>query len=238
MLAVRAVAVECLLAVLDTQRSDALAHFGRLAEDAGPILGTGYVERFLHYAVFRDYPAVRPTLMGMLESSEPHVVETGARQIAVAALWVEGARGDEVALFDMEERTSEPVLRRYTPTILRNETVGAECDRHLRTLFEDESDLVRNEARQMLGLILNRTKLAARGSLIEAFVHSLVSARHATLLAHRLKDARRPLPAEICALTERALQTFGLQGRINSIRGGWHRGGVGRVDGSASRAEQ
>ena len=206
-LAVRSVAVESLLAVLDTHRSDALTYFKRLAEDADPILGTRCVERFLHYAVFRDYLAVRPILMGMLESTEPHVVQTGARQIAVAALWIEEARGDESVLLKMGEHARVGAADVYANN-LSDETVGAECDSHLRTLFEDESDLVRREASRCW-VNLQPDQVAARGSLIEAFAHSLASARDAGLLAYRLKDARKPLPAEICTLTERALEAFG-----------------------------
>ena len=199
--------MESLLAVLDTHRSDALTYFRRLAEDADPILGTRCVERFLHYAVFRDYPAVRPILMRMLESSEPHVVQTGATQIAVAALWIEEARGDEFVLLKMGEHARAGAANVYASN-LSDETVGAECDSHLRTLFEDESDLVRREASRCW-VNLQPDQVAARGSLIEAFAHSLASARDASLLAYRLKDARQPLPAEICTLTERALEAFG-----------------------------
>ena len=149
-LAVRSVAVESLLAVLDAQRSDSLTYFKRLAEDAGPILGTRYVERFLHYAIFRDYPAARPTLMGMLKSSEPHVVQAGARRITVAALWLEEARGDELAVLEMGEHARAGAATVYASN-LSDGTVGAECEKHLRTLFEDESDLVRQRGQQMLG---------------------------------------------------------------------------------------
>ena len=206
-LAVRSVAVESLLAILDTQRSDALTYFKRLAEGAGPILGTRYVERFIHYAIFRDYPAVRPTLMGMLNSLEPHVVQASARQIAVAALWVEEARGDEVVVLKMGEHARTGAATIYAGN-LSDETVGPECEKHLRTLFEDKSDLVRSEASRCW-VHLKPDQVASRGSLISAFAHSLASARDVSLLAYRLKDAQRPLPAEVCTLAERALAAFG-----------------------------
>ena len=206
-LAVRSVAVESLLAILDTQRSDALTYFKRLAEDADPILGTRCVERFLHYAIFRDYPAIRPTLMGMLKSSVPHIVQTGASLIAVAALWVEEARGDEVVLLKLGEHARAGAATTYASN-LSDETVGTECENHLRTLFEDESDLVRREASRCW-VHLEPDQVASRGSLIDAFAHSLASARDASLLAYRLKDARQPLPTEICTLAERALEAFG-----------------------------
>ena len=36
-----------------------------------------------------------------------------------------------------------------------------------------------------------------------------LTARNASLLAYRLRDARQPLPAEVCTLAERALEAFG-----------------------------
>ena len=206
-LAVRSVAVESLLAILDTHRSDAFAYFKRLAEGAGPILGTRYVERFIHYAIFRDYPAVRPILMSMLKSSEPHVVQAGARQISLAALWVDEARGDEAVVLEMGEEARAGAATVYAGN-LSDQTVGAECEKHLRTLFEDESDLVRREA-SSCWVHLQPDQIASRGSLIGAFAHSLDSARDVSLLAYRLKDARRPLPAEVCVVAERALAAFG-----------------------------
>ena len=206
-LAVRSVAVESLLAILDTQRSDALIYFKRLARDAGPILGTDCVERFFHYAIFRDYPAVRPILIGMLNSADSHVIETAARQIAVAALWVEEARGDEVFVLEMGEHARAGAATVYASN-LSDETVGTECEKRLRTLFEDKSDDVRREASRCW-VHLEPDQVAFRGSLINAFAHSPASARNVTLLVHRLKDARRPLPSEVCTLAERALEAFG-----------------------------
>ena len=206
-LAVRSVAVESLLAILGTHRSDAFAYFKRLAEGAGPILGTRYVERFIHYAIFRDYPAVRPILMSMLKSSEPHVVQAGARQISLAALWVDEARGDEAVVLEMGEEARAGAATVYAGN-LSDQTVGADCEKHLRTLFEDESDLVRREA-SSCWVHLQPDQIASRGSLIGAFAHSLDSARDVSLLAYRLKDARRPLPAEVCVVAERALAAFG-----------------------------
>ena len=206
-LAVRSVAVESLLAVLDTQRSEALAYFKKLSEGAGPILGTRYVERFLNYAVFRDYPAVRPTLMEMLKSSEPHVVQAGARQITLASLWVEEARGDEVVVLKMGDDARAGAATVYAG-YLADPTVGTECENYLRTLFEDESDLVKSEASRCW-VHLSPDQVASRGSLIRTFAYSLTSARNASLLAYRLRDARQPLPAEICTLAERALEAFG-----------------------------
>ena len=68
-LAVRATAVECLTAVLDSDREDALRLFEMLVNGADSILATHHVEGFIHYAMFRDYARLRATLHGMLAST-------------------------------------------------------------------------------------------------------------------------------------------------------------------------
>ena len=208
-LAVRSVAVECLLAVVDTQRCEALAYFKTLSQGADPILGTSLVERFIHYAIFRDYPAVRPILMEMLKSLEPHVVQAAARRITTAALWVDEARGDELIVLGMGEEARAGAATVYARN-LSDQSVGAECEKQLRTLFNDKSDLVCREA-SSCWINLEPDVIASRGSLICAFAHSIDSARDVSLLAYRLKDSRRSLPAEICMVAERALATFGLK---------------------------
>ncbi len=144
-LSVRAVAVECLLAILDTNRSDALSLFARLAAGADLILGTEFIERFVHYAMFRDYAAIRPTLLHMLRSSQPAAVRVSAGQLALAALWIDEARGDEGFVLEMGEEARMGAARIYAEN-LPDETVGTECEQRLRTLFADESTAVRQAA--------------------------------------------------------------------------------------------
>ena len=123
-LAVRSVAVESLLAILDSHRRDALACFARLAEGADPILGVQFVDRFLHYAIFRDYPAMRPILLRMLQSPHPDTAGAGARHIALAALWVEEARDEGDRLLKLGEEARVGAATIYANNLV-NATVGA-----------------------------------------------------------------------------------------------------------------
>ncbi len=207
-LAVRSVAVECLLAVLDTHRDDALALFAELAEErAEAILGTEYVERFVHYAIFRDYPAMRPVLQRMLTASHSATMQAGARQTALAALSVDEAREDASRALAMGEEVRVGLAEIYAEG-LSNETVGAECERHLRTLFTDESEAVRQAANTCWNE-LEPDQIAARGSLIAAFARSPAFGTGSTVLMHRLQEAQRPLPREVCDLAERAVAAYG-----------------------------
>lgn len=206
-LAVRSVAVESLLAILDLHRRDALACFERLAEGADAILGLQFVDRFLNYAVFRDYSAVRAILLKMLGSSQPAAVRAGSKHIALAALWLDAARDDSDGLLDMSEEARVGAAGVYA-NYLSNETVGAECDARLRELFTDESEAVR-EAASACWRALGPEQIASRGSLIGAFAKSLGPGADIAMLVHGLRESQRPLPVELCDLADRAVLAFG-----------------------------
>ncbi len=217
-LAVRSVAVECLLAVLDTHREQALAGFGRLAEGAETILASGYVERFVHFAVFRDYAAIRPTLLRMLRSPEPAVVKAGVRQITVAALSMEEARDDADLVLGMGENARGTAAEVYARNVA-DATVGAECEERLKALFRDKSEEVRREA-ALCWDALEPDELAKRGSLLGAFIESIGPDTDVGSLAHSLGQSHEPLPAEVCDLAERTVAAYGPKGGDMRLREG------------------
>lgn len=215
-LSVRSVAVRCLLAILDSDRSDALTCFERLVADAEPILWTDFVELFIHYAMFRDYAALRPTLFGMANSSQPAVVRVGAKQIVVAALCIDEARGDEEIVLNMGEEARAGAAQIYASN-LADEKVGAECETRLRWLFTDESDVVRQAASRCWA-VLKPDEVASRGSLIGAFAESMYPSDDITVLAFRLQEAQRPLPDEVCSLAERVVEAYGPKAALIQYR--------------------
>ena len=209
-LAVRSVAVRCLLAVLDTHREAALAGFERLAEGADLILGSGHVERFIHYAVFRDYAAMRPTLLAMLGSTEAAAVRTAARQMTLAALSMDEAREDASLVLRAGKDARVGAATVYAQNVA-DATVGAECEEWLKVLFHDVNAEVRREAATCWNA-LEPDELARRGSLIGAFIASVGPDVDVGHLAHSLGQAREPLPAEVCDLAERAVAAYGSKG--------------------------
>ena len=218
-LSVQSVAVYCLCAVLDAHRGEALACFERLAAGAGPILGTEFVELFVHYAMFRDYLSIRPTLFRMLISAEPATVRAGAGQVALAALWLDEARGDEDIVLEMGEEARAGAAQIYAEN-LPDETVGAECEQRLLTLFSDESEAVRREASRCW-VMLEPDQIASRGSLIRAFAQSMGSGGDVGILGYRLRQARRSLPPEVCELAERTVAAYGSKAAsVQSEEGG------------------
>lgn len=206
-LAVRSVAVESLLAILDAHRGDAFGCFERLAEGADAILGYQFVERFLNYAIFRDYPAVRTVLRRMLKSSQPAAARAGARHIALAALWLDEAREDGDSLLGMGEVARVGAASVYAHN-LSDKTVGVECEKRLRESFVDESEAVRRAAGECWSA-LGPDQIASRGPLIAAFAQSMDSGSDLTSLVHRLRNTQQPLPIELCDLAERAVLAYG-----------------------------
>ena len=209
-LAVRATAVECLTAVLDSDREDALCLFEMLVDGADSILGTHHIEGFIHYGVFRDYAKLRVTLHGMLASTSLAAVEVGARQIVVAALWgdTQEALEDEEFVLGLGEAARVGAAEIYAAN-LAEPTVGPKCEARLRKMFDDESEAVRRAAGHCWAS-LTPDQLASRGEFIGGFARSraFIDSRAGHLL-HRLEGTEVPLPMEVCALAERALDEYG-----------------------------
>ena len=206
-LAVRSVAVECLLAILDTNREEALSGFRRLIDGAEPILGSELVERFVHFAMYRDYAAVRPTLLTMLLRSEPTARKVGARQVTLASLSLEEARDDADLVLSLGEEARVGAAIVYADNVA-DSTIGAACEERLTTLFADESEAVRQAAARCWNS-LEPDDLAKRGSLLSGYVQSIGPDADVTLLTHTLERSNDPLPAEVCDLAERAVAAYG-----------------------------
>ena len=215
-LAVRSVAVQSLLAILDTNREDAIDGFQLLIDDAEPILGSKEIEKFVHYAMFRDYAAMRTTLMKMLQSSGPAAVKVGAGQMVLAGLWMDEAREDADLVLGMGEEARVSAAGIYAHNV-SNDSVGRECEERLKVLFLDESRAVRQSAARCWRT-LEPNELAKRGSLLGAFADSIDPHDDVTGLVYTLKQLHERLPPEICELAERVVAAYGPKGADFQLR--------------------
>ena len=229
-LAVRSVAVRCLLAVLDSNREDALDLFGSLADGASAVFGTSNVEQFVHFAMFRNYAAVQPVVRQMLESCQSAAVVAAARQIAIAALSIEEANEDLEELLQLGEEVRTGVAE-VCAANLADESLAAECEGRLRTFFRDDSTTVRKAANRCWSR-LEPDQIAARRHLIGAFAHALKPGDDLLHLVHGLQEARFPLPGEVCDLAERAVATFGSRAASIQFREGGDANGAVAANGS------
>ena len=209
-LAVRSVAVSSLLAVIDHERKEAFALFERLADGADTIMGSCDVERFLHFAIFRDYSAIRPHLIGMLVSTSASAVRVAGRQLTVAALHLDSelARSDQNLAVNARGEARVGAAEIYVAN-LADPTVGTACQAHLRDLFDDDNEAVRAAAREWWRS-LSANDLASSQSLLADYAQSRAFEEHNTsVILHRLREATAPLPIELCGLADRAVAQFG-----------------------------
>ena len=206
-LAVRTATVRCLLAVLDTNRRDALASFRRLVDGADEILAEPFLVRFIHFAIFRDYAEISPVLQKMLQSPRSEVAVAGATQLAVAALSIDEASDDLDQLANLGEEARIGVTR-ICAANLANPALAEECELRLAAFFADESLAVRNAAGDCW-INLEPDQIAGRGHLIRAFAQAMRSDDDASILVHKLREAQRSLPTELCDFTERWIETSG-----------------------------
>ena len=190
--------------------------FQLLIGDAEPILGSKEIEKFVHYAMFRDYAATRPTLMKMLQSSEPAAVKVGAGQMVLAGLWMDEAREDADLVLSMGEEARVVAAEIYAHNV-SNDSVGRECEERLKVLFWDESKAVRQSAARCWSA-LEPDELAKRSSLLGAFVDSIDPDDDVTVLVYTLEQSYQRLPSEVCALAERVVAAHGPKGADFRLR--------------------
>ena len=165
------------------------------------------VERFVHFAMYRDYAAIRPTLLKMLESSEPAAVEVGARQMTLSSLSIEEAREDADLVLSLGDDARVGAAIVYADNVA-DATIGTECEERIKALFADEGEAVRRTAARCWNA-LEPDELAKRGSLLSAYVRSVGPDASVTVLTHALEQSHEPLPAEVCDLAERAVVAYG-----------------------------
>lgn len=209
-LAVRATAARCLLAILDARREEALSGFRRLIDGADAIAGSHYVEHFICRATRERYADMRATLVQLLESTEPLAVRVGARWIVLSAIPAENsaARADERRVLASGEYARAGAADIYAANILDQEA-GQSCVERLAEMFDDESRVVRESAARCW-FSLSPDQITEQGALLRAFARSRAfDDFRLSVLLHRLEEATLPLPAELCEIAERAIESFG-----------------------------
>ena len=208
-LSVRASAVECLVAVLDSDREDALSCFRLLLRDAEPLLGTRPIERFLRYAMYRDYSAVRSILIEMLTAPTPRAPQSAARLVTLAGLDGESdlAQSDASQVMGMGAEARRGAAEVYARNVA-SDIVGSESRERLIKLFDDpDVDVRREAARCWIHMEPDDTRRF--GQLLTLYARSSAfgdSVQDYEFLSHRLGQSGQPLPSEFIEFLEESLQ--------------------------------
>ena len=166
--------------------------------------------------MFRDYSAMRPTLVRMLHAAEPATVRVGGRQMILASLWMAEAREDANLVLGLGEDARVGGAAVYAGNV-SDATVGAECEERLKLLFADESKAVKKAASGCWDE-LGPDELAKRRSLLGAFVQAIDPDLDVSLLIDTLDKSHERLPPEVCELAEEVVRAYGAKGGDPRLR--------------------
>ena len=139
--------MDCLVAVLDSHREDALTCFQLQLRGADPLFGARHVECSLGYAMYRDYLAVQPILLQMLKAATPRAVESAAKLLALAGIveeWVM-AQSDATRVLEMGVHARRGAAEVYAQHVL-DSVIEAQGRKLLMRLFDNFDAGVREEA--------------------------------------------------------------------------------------------
>lgn len=200
-LAVRAMAVECLLAMMNIDRDAAVRLFLELVKGPDEILGGRNIDQFLHHASFAHYLAVRPILLSMLQSSRGDARASAGRQIAVASFHTKCAEEDLQQALGGDEHCRAGAAEVFAHN-LGHEAVRGTCRQHLLRLFNDDSKKVRDAA-EVCFRSLSDQQLAEEKVLIYGFIQSKAFSDGFSQLSLALENSAAQLPDVVCAIPER-----------------------------------
>ena len=147
---IRAVAAHIVLALLSHNSQEALEAFKRLTEDApDALLANRYVYQFLHRRISIDLDQLRPTIERMLQCPKADVQTNGAALASLAALSDDDATEMARPCLQGSEHQRLGAARVYAANLTKSR-FRQRCAEALYDLFDDESQLVRNAAAEVV----------------------------------------------------------------------------------------
>ena len=206
-IAVRAMVVYVLLAVLRYDRDLAVKLFAQLCDADDALLGTPYVENFIHYAATTHWNDIKPIIDRMLKSQIDEVAAAGGRQACLASLTEQDAI--PLAQGCVKGATAQRLgaAQVYAANLQFSEH-RAECQAMLETLFSDPDADVRIAASRCFDRF-GGNALASYESLIDAFVQSPAFDEGHHSLIHALTQTTARMPSAILSAAETFIAIFG-----------------------------
>ena len=144
-IAVRSCVAQALIAVLRHDRDLAVELFQQLCDTEDALLETGFIERFLFFALQTHFQELSNILERMVTSSVPDVASVGGRQACLAALDLEEA-ADLAELCLSGSEAQKIGAAQVMAANVMTATCRLYCEDALARLFSDPSDAVRAEA--------------------------------------------------------------------------------------------
>jgi hypothetical protein len=202
--AVRAVAIECLVAMLNFDRNRAVELFLTAVKCDDAILRTHSVRSFVHYTVFSHYHKIREFLFRMLASPVTDVRKVAAQNIAVAAFSLSNAVEDLRKVADGDEYCRSGIASVDATNFSVDECREVSRSR-LMAFFDDPSKVVRTSAAKVIQK-MGAKLLVTENELLDAFIASRSFNEHVSTLIYLLKETVELLPEIVCHIGERAAE--------------------------------
>jgi hypothetical protein len=201
--AVRSCVVLILVAILNFDRPTAVSLFLKVVEGSDDVLGTPYVDQFLHYATYDHYPALRSLMLRMLKLENEHAREFAARQITVASFHEPLAQENLAQVFAGDATCRKAAAGVFSKN-LGQARVAKTCRKHLPTFFDDSDKEVRAAAADCFREVPPE-KLADEKELMHRFIDSAACPENNYDLVSALENSVNTLPDVICRLPERLI---------------------------------
>jgi hypothetical protein len=210
-LPVRAATAAALASMLSIDAELAVDLFrSAVAEAPDELLASGYVERFLYYAIRSGhYARVADILSHMINSATDGVRQAGARQLTVASF----ARPELDSLVDTALKGDDATRGAIMGVFAVNVSNRSRRDRVFEVLkrgLSDPSREVRSSAARAF-YTLDKQRLDDYTALLEAFADSDALPDNAGVVLHMLDEVRRPLPPVALDVCERFVQAHGAE---------------------------
>lgn len=214
-ISVRSCVAEALIATLKYNRDTAITLFLELCEADSLLMGTRCVEGFLHYGLQTHFDRLQPTVIKILNSDAKSVVQVGARQACLTALYEEQA----VPLVEFC-LTGTQIHRLAAAEIFVKNLHSAYhrefCKKSLIQLFSDNDSSVRAKAAKCFSHMGQR--LDDYVSLIDQFVETPAFFEGCHDLISSLEKTTSKLPKSTYRICERFIQNITGKGAQNSSR--------------------
>ncbi len=188
------------------QRWSRLSWFQDCVAADSVLLETRHTDRFLHYAMYRDYVALGPVIQVMLSSTAPKVVEAAARQVCLAALYIQEAEPDAERV-----RSGNSIMRKAAAEIystnVADDVVGISCRQLLKPFFSDSEEAVRTEAASAFRRLASLAT-PDQAELLESFLDGEPSQAGLEEVIRQLESSPVQLPDLVCRLAEVCVEAY------------------------------
>jgi hypothetical protein len=205
-LQVRAMVAAALPSLLSIDAELAVDLFrSAVAKAPDALLASGYVERFLHYAIRSGhYTPIADILSRMLNSTTDEVRQAGARQLTVASFPMPELDLLVDAALSGDDATRGGVMTVFADNV-SNPRRRDRIFKVLRRGFGDPSREVRSSTARAF-YTLDKRRLYEYTALLEAFAISDSLRDNGGVVLHMLDEVRQPLPPVVLNLCERFVQ--------------------------------